>query len=315
MSINNFDIIEPLLKFDRPGDYYFLEIIKRSKDGHKQCNGDNHARLIKDISIDAPNVKRSNKTRGKKIVSIMAVIAWFLLISTSLTMMVSASVDGNFFEAISYGFVSTLFGAMLLVAVVSGFKSKQLPHKGNVLVEVPENMDVRLFEKEYSTYSMESLARHKEEIIKLCEDNYARAYIRLNRRNIHSTSMALAEEIINKERKNNTMANPDKMLSSVKGRTPDEPDKTWIVDIDWEKDNDGKPVVDEVYAQKIVDMVESCTYGDNKGKRIVAQIPTKNGRHLISRPFNRQEFKQKMNAAGLQPIDIHEDNPTILYSA
>lgn len=307
MSINNFDIIEPLLKFERDGDYYFLEIIKRSKDGHKRCNGDNHARLIKDICIDAS----SKKTQSRCMKNIICMFVYVIVLSVNIVMMLSAVNDDCIFESIGYAVWACVFGIML----VRYEKKVKTARPGKVLVEVPDNMSIDLFEKEYSTYSMESLERHKDEIIKLCDDNYARAYIRLNRRNIHSTAMALAEEIINKERKHDTMANPDKMLSSIKGRTPDEPDKTWIVDLDWEKDVDGNPVIDEEYVKKIVDMIESCTYADKKGNRIVAQVPTKNGRHLISRPFNRQEFKQKMNAAGLQPIDIHEDNPTILYSA
>lgn len=308
MSINNFDIIEPLLKFERDGDYYFLEIIKRAKDGHKRCNGDNHARLIKDICIDAPSKKKTHSYAKH----LMCIVLYLIMIAVNIVMMLSAVQDKCVFEAIGYSMFACVFGWM---CVSVSRKQMNYVNSSKVLVEVSENMPIDLFEKEYSAYSMESLERHKDEIIKLCEDNYARAYIRLNRRNIHSTSMALAEEIIAKERKHDTMANPDKMLSSIKGRTPDEPDKTWIVDLDWEKDVDGNPVIDEEYVKKIVGMIESCTYADKKGNRIVAQVPTKNGRHLISRPFNRHEFKQKMNAAGLQPIDIHEDNPTILYSA
>ena len=42
-------------------------------------------------------------------------------------------------------------------------------------------------------------------------------------------------------------------------------------------------------------------------KICVAEIETKNGWHLITYPFNLQEFKDVV------PHDIHKNNPTILY--
>jgi hypothetical protein len=37
-------------------------------------------------------------------------------------------------------------------------------------------------------------------------------------------------------------------------------------------------------------------------------IPTKNGVHIITRPFNLQKFK------GFHPgMDVHKENPTLLY--
>ncbi|WP_265091158.1 hypothetical protein, partial [Acinetobacter baumannii] len=39
-----------------------------------------------------------------------------------------------------------------------------------------------------------------------------------------------------------------------------------------------------------------------------AEIPTMNGCHLITKPFNLQKFKEKF-----PEIDVHKNNPTILY--
>lgn len=45
-----------------------------------------------------------------------------------------------------------------------------------------------------------------------------------------------------------------------------------------------------------------------KGDKILAVIPTLNGVHLITKPFNLQKFKE------LYPlIDVHKNNPTLLY--
>lgn len=41
---------------------------------------------------------------------------------------------------------------------------------------------------------------------------------------------------------------------------------------------------------------------------LFAEIPTMNGCHLITKPFNLQKFKEKF-----PEIDVHKNNPTILY--
>lgn len=49
---DNFDIIKPLLKFERRGDFYFVQILLRKKDGNNVPNGkDNQKRDLKDFYI------------------------------------------------------------------------------------------------------------------------------------------------------------------------------------------------------------------------------------------------------------------------
>ena len=38
-----------------------------------------------------------------------------------------------------------------------------------------------------------------------------------------------------------------------------------------------------------------------------------NGIHVITDPFDLEQFKQKVAIANLDNIDIHKDNPTVLY--
>ena len=42
--------------------------------------------------------------------------------------------------------------------------------------------------------------------------------------------------------------------------------------------------------------------------KFIAEIPTKSGCHLITTPFNLQQFKEKY-----PDIDVHKNNPTLLY--
>ena len=73
----------------------------------------------------------------------------------------------------------------------------------------------------------------------------------------------------------------------------------WVVDLDDIND---------------ITMVENIKYQltllEPIGEKIKAIIPTKSGFHLISTPFNVQKFKDSIIG---KTIDIHKNNPTLLY--
>ena len=73
--------------------------------------------------------------------------------------------------------------------------------------------------------------------------------------------------------------------------------KTWVVDVDTK---------DESELERIKDVIRQC---EPLGDKIVATIPTLHGYHLITKPFNKAKFA---NVYGL-PLDIHDNNPTLLY--
>ena len=54
-------------------------------------------------------------------------------------------------------------------------------------------------------------------------------------------------------------------------------------------------------------IIKQCI--DNNARAYMSIIPTKNGLHLICRPFNVSKFKRIF-----PEIDIHKDNPTILFA-
>lgn len=70
----------------------------------------------------------------------------------------------------------------------------------------------------------------------------------------------------------------------------------WIVDIDAPLE------YDEAELLGFLSNIEPI------GDKLITKIPTKSGYHLISKPFNVQKFKEKY-----QNIDVHKNNPTILY--
>ena len=210
--VDNFELIKPLLSFDKHGDFYFLQILQRKKDGCNVPNSsDNQRRLVKDYHIT----------------------------------------------------------------------------------------------------SIEKLDSLRDEIIASCNETGARAYIRLNKRNYRTVSMAFAEETLMKARTNQEFGNTFNEINSVIGRYPEpgKGNKTWIVDID-------NTNVDSKIVKDIKDIIVNyCQPFDVE--KIVAVIPTKSGVHLITRPFNQETFYRMFSQIKLSnenEVDIKKDNPTVLYA-
>ena len=149
--------------------------------------------------------------------------------------------------------------------------------------------------KSYFICSLESLDYVEEEIKKLCEFFGARAYINLAPKSIKKTTMLqlkyLAQRAYEGDFKKiwkswNTCA------GEIKGEEP-----RWVVDID---DNNVK----WNYVMDDIDTLEPYSI-DTK---YITNIPTKSGWHIITTPFNLQQFKEKY-----PNIDVHKNNPTLLY--
>ena len=75
-------------------------------------------------------------------------------------------------------------------------------------------------------------------------------------------------------------------------------ERRWVVDID----NYSEDLVNN-----IANAINRChPYDKNK---IIAEIQTRNGVHLITEPFNIKQFQEK----GYSDIEIQKCNPTLLY--
>lgn len=148
--------------------------------------------------------------------------------------------------------------------------------------------------KSYFICSLESLDYVEDEIKKLCEFFGARAYINLTPKSIKKTTMLqlkyLAQRTYEGDFKKiwkswNTCA------GEIKGEEP-----RWVVDVD---DSYLKVVPILNFIDSIEPLVE---------EKFIAKIPTKSGYHLIITPFNLQQFEKEY-----PDIDVHKNNPTILY--
>jgi hypothetical protein len=150
--------------------------------------------------------------------------------------------------------------------------------------------------KTYYVSSAEYLDEKREEIIALCAMHNARACINLNRRSYekiaYQTLIKITGQIMSKDYKSARRA-----YDSACGAYSNEPHKKWIIDID-DKDFDKERLIN------FIDQIQPV------GKKDIVTIPTKNGYHIITKPFNLSIF-----ACTYEALDIHKDNPTILYIA
>lgn len=153
--------------------------------------------------------------------------------------------------------------------------------------------------KSYFICSLESLDYVKDEIKKLCEFFGARAYINLTPKSIKKTTMLqlkyLAQRAYEGDFKKiwkswNTCA------GEIKGEKP-----RWVVDID--------DTTNSIFDKKTKEIMNYIHHIEPEDfNRTQAVIPTKSGYHLITTPFNLQQFKEKY-----PDIDVHKNNPTLLY--
>ena len=157
--------------------------------------------------------------------------------------------------------------------------------------------------KTYYISSPEYLEYKMPEIKALCEMFNARAYINLNRkswRQISLKTLNILAGIIERAE-----GNPDEwrgvktIIDSACGQTGAcDKNKTWIIDVDTK---------DESELETLKNIIDQCE--PFNVEKVVATIPTLHGYHMISRPFNKQKFTQLYN----KQIDIHDNNPTLLY--
>ena len=162
--------------------------------------------------------------------------------------------------------------------------------------------------KSYFICSLESLDYIENEIKELCKCFGARAYINLAPKSIKKTTMLqlkyLAQRAYERDFKKiwkswNTCAGEIKGEQSV-----------WIVDIDNNPENNlGEEAYREIadYIDEQCEPVKHNLEGYIETK-IIGVISTKNGYHLLTDPFNIQKFKEKY-----PDIDVHKNNPTLLY--
>lgn len=172
-----------------------------------------------------------------------------------------------------------------------------------ILKRKKENPELGSNSKVIKTYCITSVTELEElmpYIIHLCEYHNARAYINLSPRSFEKiafhTLKKVTDIILNKDYKSVRGA-----YSSVCGSYGTTL-KRWVIDID---DKDFNNVL------KVAEKIKKCETSSSTLSVILGYIPTKNGWHIITNPFNLLNFDQ-VSLINI-PVDIHKNNPSILY--
>lgn len=160
--------------------------------------------------------------------------------------------------------------------------------------------------KSYFICKKESLEKIKQEIIDLCKLFNARAYINLTPKSLKKTTL-LQIKYLSERLYMNDLKKIWKSWNSCAGELKGE-ESRWVVDVD--DNSNSYPIKDKVYnIETFIDkMCEPKDVYPYRGSKVIINIPTKNGVHLITTPFNLQQFKKEY-----PDIDVHKNNPTLLY--
>ena len=182
------------------------------------------------------------------------------------------------------------------------FESEDIFYHLQILIRKKDNPEIgsnSVVVKTYYVTSINYLELKMNEIISLCKLHKARAYINLNQRSFEKTAFHFLKKvtdcILNKDYKSIRKAYDSACGKYSTG------DKIWIIDVD----NHDISYVDEI--GEIIDLIKSS---NEEKPNVIGYIPTKNGWHIITRPFNLKQFEPYTLE---YKIDIQKNNPTILY--
>lgn len=155
--------------------------------------------------------------------------------------------------------------------------------------------------KDYYFFNEETFLSKKEEIITLCKAFNARAYFWINPRNCKQVQYEIIREALKAIECNSKKL--FRCVSKAIGKRRNTNYKPlWILDFD---------IKDTELITKYLNIAMGCKHA---GSGLVFNlVPTVNGFHAITKGFDLNEFSKKLDEINLESIDIHKDNPTVLY--
>lgn len=174
------------------------------------------------------------------------------------------------------------------------FKRKKDQPEG----EKENNQSVRTI-KSYCVHSQEHLEERYQEIKDLCEYFKARAYIHIQTQNHKDIGLNMMIELAT--RLKDGAINQRNLFDSVVGQVK-VVEKSWIVDVDIREEGFRKNLIETINKLEPIDVTN----------KLIAEIPTRNGYHLITPPFNLRALSSKIPKEYPMP-DIQKKNPTLLY--
>lgn len=161
-----------------------------------------------------------------------------------------------------------------------------------------ENNNTKL--RSWYIRSKEQLESRKKEIISFCEYFQARAYINLNPRSFEGVGKAALVHVADYIQKGD-YSGIRSAYDTACGRYKAKNDfRRWLVDVDTTDTQELGKIMATI--QNLQDEIPNNKYN------IISVLPTKNGYHIITNPFNPKKFSEKFPT-----VDYHPNNPTVLY--
>lgn len=138
--------------------------------------------------------------------------------------------------------------------------------------------------------SRDHLQKIKDEVVFLCEHYKARAYINVAGKDFNKLNELIMLKLAQNQYTGNVI-NPWHVFNSACGELKSRA-KRWIVDIDSKDEALKTKVIEEIDRIWLTTHPADQTWSD-RGKPywLITSIPTMNGVHLITQPFNMQAFK------------------------
>jgi hypothetical protein len=158
---------------------------------------------------------------------------------------------------------------------------------------------------DYYIYSLDQFDELKPRIIAQCDVENARAYFRINRRDAKKVAMQVLKRTVDYIMSEDYRAVKN-AFASCAGEFHSDPDKKWIVDVDWKDIPEG--LDHDEYLNTLMSKVQELVRETDRDDTLYT-IPTKNGIHVLCRPFNLKKFSD------VYSVDVHKDNMVILYQA
>ena len=155
--------------------------------------------------------------------------------------------------------------------------------------------------KYYAITSANQLLDFKKEIVALCKADNARAYIHPTKRSFKQVAN-VALELTTHTYVSQNWIGLRSAWSTAAGKSFITSDKKYIVDLD------DVTVKDEKVSKVADKLFQIRGKGGENSNKVFGLVNTKSGVHLITYPFDVEEFKK-----AFPEIDVHKNNPTLLY--
>ena len=164
----------------------------------------------------------------------------------------------------------------------------------------------------FKTYYIDSIDKFDyftSEIIKCCDIFKLRAYVSVNVKSKEKYSKMCAFSF-NQNILNNEYKKPWRVIDHVFGKITAKNADTWIIDVD---DINLNKEEDNLFIENLKRLINQCQSKYNPV--IIGEAPTRSGLHILTRPFNMNEYKKYWEQLNTDRefSDIKKNHITLLY--